>query len=661
MSSAKTHSLSNVITLLAWGLGLVYVFSRFIPCHPVSDFVLNEPFDNIWAQVLHVAYAEHLQFGKDVVFTYGPWGFLARGYYPPTYDISVTAWLVLSLVFICAGWRVARYFTDHQVVAWLWLIGFTAMASMPPGNDISERLTAWGVLLLCLHFFVDERALSPLQGVLAFTLGWLGLVKFTGLMEGGFLVAVIALDNIVRHRRFPWIIPIWLSGIIAFWILAGQQPDLLWPFLKNSWTVANGYTDAMSQGDLLALNPVIYLVIGGGFWVLGIVLLMPPRRASPVFFGLGLGGMLFLSFKQGYVRGDNGHETAAAITLLLIGMAFLAVAARRKQVMIILTLVLVLAATFFASFGARYANPANDFIPQLVLTFSPYNLFSPVDGLTTKRLEQVYEKELLRMGGITVLPPIRGGADLYSFSQNVLFANGMDYRPRPVIQSYSAYTPDLARMNAGWLRTDQAAPDLFFAIQVIDARFASQDDGLSWPELLTRYDIKGTDKLGIYLCMSRSRVPREYRLHPLQETNVTLGKPFALPAATNGPVWAEMEIEKTLAGNLLSFLYKPTALMTAAKLADGTEPVCRLVPGIDRAGFLLSPYVADNASFLALAKADQAVLSGKALRSMTIFESGETGLPPCYQPQIKIRFYRLDFPAQDLRFQIPQSSSGAGE
>jgi hypothetical protein len=645
--AAKPHSLSNIIRLLAWGLGLLYVFSRFIPCQPITDF---ESFDNIWSQILHVAYAEHMQFGQDVVFTYGPWGFLASGYYPPTYLVSVTAWLALSLLFICAGWRVARHFTNNQVMAWLWLIAFTAMASLPGGNDIGGRLTAWGILLLALHFFVEKQDFSPLQACLAFTLGWLGLVKFTGFMEGAFLVMVITADNIVRHRRFPWIIPVWLAGIVIFWLLAGQRPGLLWTFLRNSWELANGYTDAMSLGNLRVLKPVIYLLIGAGFCVLGILLLRPPRRMSGVFLGLGLGGMLFLSFKQGYVRNDDIHETATMFTLLLIGLAWLAVAATRGKTMAILAASLVCVSTLFAACAARFENSGDGFFQELVLTFSPGNLFSPLASAFTNRLQTDYEKQIAVLKANRPLPAVQGGTDLYSFYQITLFANGLSYRPRPVIQSYSAYTPMLARMNADWLRTDRAAPTLFFAIQVIDNELPSQEDGLSWPELLTRYDIKGTDKLGMYLWMSRSPKPREYHLQPLQETTVTLGKPFVLPAATNGLIWAQIEINKTLVGDLLSFFYKPEILLADAKLADGSEQISRLIPGIVRTGFLLSPYIKDTPSFLALAKADEAVFSRKVVLEMTLRESGQSSSSFCYQPQVKIRFYRLDLPAQDVGF-----------
>ncbi len=192
------------------------------------------PLDNVWAQILHVAYARHFQFGREVIFTYGPWGFLARGYYPPTYLISVAAWLALASVFVCAGWRLARHSTNNHLVAWLWLIGFTLFASLPPGDDINNRLVAWAVLLLFLHFFVEDRALTPLQAALVFTFGWLGLVKFTGLMLGGLLVFLIAGNTIAKYRRFPWIIPVWLAGIVFFWLLAGQHLNPLWPFLRNS-------------------------------------------------------------------------------------------------------------------------------------------------------------------------------------------------------------------------------------------------------------------------------------------------------------------------------------------------------------------------------------------------------------------------------------------
>jgi hypothetical protein len=658
-SATKPNHQSTAIRLLFWGFGLLYVSSRFIPGHMLRGYPSNTSVDDAWAQILHVAYAQHMQFGRDIVFTYGPWGFLARGYSPQTYLVSSAAWLILSVVFICAGWRLACYFTPNQAVAWIWLIGFTAAASLPGGNDVSNRLWAWGVLLIFLHFFVEEVALSPLQAALVFTLAWLGLVKFTGFLEGVFLVAVIAMDNITRQRRFPWIILVWLAGIFFFWLLAGQQAGLLGPFLRNSWAMANGYTDAMNEGNLYALDPLFYSLIGVGFCVLSAMLVRPARWVVRIFFGLGMCGILFLSFKQGYVGDDLTHEIASAMTLILIGLACLAVAvATRKLSMISAVVFLFYAAITLAS--DAFARQSSNFGGQLVGTLSIENLFAPVTGLTTKHLPENYKNRLSALRETTPLPPVRNGADLYSCHQAVLFANEMAYRPRPVIQSYSAYTPALAKMNADWLQTVKAAPDLFFAIQPLADRFPSLDDGLSWPELLTLYDINGqSDAADSYLCLSRSATPRGYRLVPLGETAVALGKFFTLPL-TNGPVWAEIEIDKTFAGDLLSFFYKPAVLMADAKLADGSVQRCRLIPGITRAGFLLSPYIADNASFIALARRDEKALAGKEVVSMTVFEGKEPHSTFCYQPGMTIRFYRLDFPAQDVQLRVLKTSINDG-
>jgi hypothetical protein len=43
---------------------------------------------------------------------------------------------------------------------------------------------------------------------------------------------------------------------------------------------------------------------------------------------------------------------------------------------------------------------------------------------------------------------VHGNADVYPLSQTAVLASGLTCQPRPVFQSYSAYTPKLAEMNA---------------------------------------------------------------------------------------------------------------------------------------------------------------------------------------------------------------------
>jgi hypothetical protein len=644
----------TVVRGLAMAGMCLYVFSRFIPCRSVDDYPFNDGMDNAWSLVRHAAFIQHWQFGKDIVFTYGPWGFLARDYYPPTYPIAVTAWIILSLIFLCAGWRLASRLSDNRLVAGLWLVGFTAAASLPAGDDFNIRLVAWGLLLLFLHFFVEERVFTPTQALLVVSLGWLSLVKFTGLVESVMVVAVIAADDLFRRRRFPWIVPLWGASFVCFWFAAGQHLSSLGPFLCNYWRITNGYTEAvMLTGKTEARDAVCFLLIAA----LLCALTGRVAWARCRFFGAlplaGLGTILFIVFKLGFVRNDR-HETISAMALVLISLVCLALAWPGRKRAAGAALCLLMASTLFASSVFNYWFPGDGLGRQLAGTFSIYNLLAPVAGPYTGYLRSSYENDLARERKTHPLPPIEGNADLYSHDQTVLFAHALPYQPRPIIQSYSAYTPELAAMNAAHLRTARAARNILFAIQPLDNRFPSLDDGLSWPELLTLYDIKGaSDDRCTFLLLSRSAAPREFRLTPLQNTSARFGEPVTLPSASNGPVWAEIEIKKSLAGTAVSAFYKPPVLMLAVSLQDHTQHHFRLVPGMARGGFLLSPLITDNRSFAALASTGLQELAGMEVVSMILSADTGSGSTCCYQSPMSVRFYRLDFPLQDHKIPWP--------
>ena len=644
----------TVVRGLAVAGMFLYVFSRFVPYSSVDDYPIIDGIENAWAQVLHVAFSRHWQFGQDIVFTYGPWGFLARGYYPPTYPVSVIAWIILSLVFLCAGWRLACHLSDNRLVAGLWLVGFTAAASIPAGDDFNARLVAWGVLLLFLHFFVEEGVFTPIQALLAVSLGWLSLVKFTGLMESVMVVAVIAADNIFRHRRFPWIVPLWVASLVFFWVAAGQHLSSLGPFLCNSWRITSGYTEAMMLTDKTgARDAVCFLLIAVLLCALTGRVAWVRHRLLGALPLAGLGTILFIVFKLGYVRNDR-HEIISATALVLISLVCLAVAWPGRKRAAGAASCLLIASTLFASSVFNCWLPGNGLWKQLAGTFSIYNLLAPVAGPYSVYLRSNYEKNLASERKAHPLPPIEGDADLYSYDQTILFAHTLLYQPRPVIQSYSAYTPELAEMNAAHLRTARAASNILFAIQPINDRFPSLEDGRYWPELLTLYDLKGaSDDKGTFLLLSRSAAAREFHLTPLQNTSARFGEPVTLPAATNGPVWVEIEIKKSLAGTVVSTLYKPPVLMLTVSLQDHTQRRFRLVPGMAGSGFLLSPLIADTRSFAALASTGRQDLTGLEVVSLTISASTESGSTRCYQSPMAVRFYRLDFPRQDFRMDWP--------
>jgi hypothetical protein len=83
---------------------------------------------------------------------------------------------------------------------------------------------------------------------------------------------------------------------------------------------------------------------------------------------------------------------------------------------------------------------------------------------------------------------------------------------------------------------------------------------------------------------------------------IKLGAAVALPASP-GLVWAEVALKPSLAGRLLTLLYKPPGLMIGYRLAGGQSLAYRYFAGGGETGFLLAPVVRNTQDFGALASA----------------------------------------------------------
>ena len=90
------------------------------------------------------------------------------------------------------------------------------------------------------------------------------------------------------------------------------------------------------------------------------------------------------------------------------------------------------------------------------------------------------------------LPTVRrhtdnGSVDVFGFHQAHALINGLNYRPRPVFQSYVAYNSQLARLNEEYYQSKEAPEYVLFELAGIEHRFPALDDGLALRTLLANY------------------------------------------------------------------------------------------------------------------------------------------------------------------------------
>ena len=264
---------------------------------------------------------------------------------------------------------------------------------------------------------------------------------------------------------------------------------------------------------------------------------------------------------------------------------------------------------------------------------------------SSHRLSDEYEAHLHAIRSELAIDTLPGTTDIYAYNQAYLLASKNVWRPRPVLQSYSAYTPALAEMDREHLL--RRAPDnIVFRVETIDGRVPSLDDGSSWPILLNSFVPQKFDDETLYLkrreeMADADRTPVQEGVHHFHET-------VQLPAA-DSVLFAQLSFTKTIIGKLASFLLKVDPLDVEVGLADGTTRTFRIIPGMTETGFVLSPLIESTGDFASLF-GDRSRLRDKAVKSIRIFP--RAGGTRFWSEQYKLKISKLDMTRAASRKQI---------
>ena len=646
------------VGLIAAGvIAALFLLGLGVPWQPVhADFYgIADYFDYSWMLVLHDALATGKQFGKQIILPYGPTGFIAASVFDPrTYLILVAARLALAGVVMAALWAAARKYIRQPLVALVWLISIILL--MAASADHFFPICA--VLLLLNYFFVSERSASPVVLAMVAALALASLAKVNWLLQGVGVVGAISLDQVWRRRgRGGWIPALYGACLFVFYLATGQSLSSIGAFIWGWAQVAGGHVDAVSVPGpdidvamYLVIALLILVCVGDLHWRgLG--------RAHAVLPTLAVAGLLVLLYKHSFVRQDFAHATIGPMVALAIAIGYApllwqAAGGKIRQGLCIATLVLAGIVASSSLTGNSIPNQRNatllDYAWRQVQGAGAGLVAAGHDLVDPSRLRRDWEADRAKTRADNPLSigAVSGTVDVYPHRQDVLLAYGLDYAPRPASQSLIATAPALARLNAKFLLTPAAPQSILFDIESVDNNYPSALDGLSWPNLLTRYDI--ADYSGAFLILRRARVPREYRLTPVTTLTAHFDEFIDLPPLAGGPYWARFHLTRRTGGRIISAVYKPPLVGITVRttiMPSGTEQLpFRFLPSLAEEGFLLSPLVADRAAFAKLASPGwQKELAPNHVESLKIV-MGEGSYEPWFERDFRIELLRLEFP-----------------
>ncbi|MBX3749978.1 MAG: hypothetical protein KF897_07820 [Opitutaceae bacterium] len=589
---ATTSAADWVARIVFYTLMVLAMFTP--PLAPANEL------DASWRMALSKCFIDGLQFGTDVVFTYGPLGFLMGKTYCGLHYDSLLVWqLIQALVFSCLifrqGLRLQGY-SRYAYFAFFFLLGLSYEDSLH-----QMVIALLGFELLRRH--EEKHLLTP--ALLAGLIGLLGLFKFTNLMIGGIFVLCTA--GLLLWRRQPkaaaWRFG-WFAGVFVIgWVSCGQNPLNLPAYFYNSWEISQGYQETMGIP-----TPPVGLLLGlislGLIIAYALVFLFTlADRARAVATTLALGAFVFLNWKHGFVRAD-GHMIGFFYAVILPATAFpllLDDGPRFRRTQGALRFALVL----FALAGVGHAIPG---LIRGLLSNTQERVVANVTGLMDlSALRAKYQDSLRAEVAYYEMPQTRatiGGAsvDVLGYEQAVAIYNQFNYRPRPVLQSYSAYRPHLSRLNLEYYASDRAPEFVLLKLHTIDQRLVACDDAEVLSLLVHRYEYVLSEK-GFQLWRRKAGPfdPGAIAPQPLRTASLAIGQPFVAEEFSDRPLWAVIDVRPSLLGRLRGFLYKLPIVILRVKNTQGIKTEYRLPLPLGRTGFIINPVVEDIMSYMQFA------------------------------------------------------------
>ncbi len=559
--------------------------------------------DAAWPKVVSRGLSSGKQFGRDIVFTYGPLGAivspLADGHLIGT---KIALHLGLCALVAAVSWMSWRAMPREEGIVFLSALVLCPMAPIAPlegllvvgmtaiallGSRCTARREGWLLVVLCLLITIPA-ALSK------FTL--------TVVSIGMVLATVAALWGAGHGIAAATMAVVWWPGMLAAGMMAGQKRGAVQSYIRWGWEVSRGYAQMSLPADPGSLAQGLIILSGGfflilwGAWRLGKTL---PSLRARLGTWAGLSAVLlalFLFWKHGFTRADGHVRIFFCFAPVILQLpALLPHAIWRRHVLACAGTV-----ALFASMGEA---PASNQRPPGNL---PGGIATRIAGnwnylLHRQRNEKESAKAWKLAAANVALPALAAitrdePVDFLGAHLDYIFASRMKYQGRPIFQSYTAITGPLARLNAEYFSSKRAPRWLLCSLSSmgLDGHFPGSEDALAFWKVLHDYDFKAEENNILLLEKMRGDAPDPELAPVLFEGILQLGNAVPIPAVKEGCLWFQARITWNLTGKIRSGIYQQPPIWMHLKTADGQVEKFRFLPDAAEAGFLIHPCLRHN-------------------------------------------------------------------
>jgi hypothetical protein len=553
-----------------------------------SDFYFWKSLDPSWAITLNYINNENLIWGKDFAFTYGPLSFLGTRI---AWGVNKYSFLIFDLFFLLNYLYIFYYsFKNHNNKLLVVIVSFSLTFFMP--------LYLGGSLALILFFFLlfwiltnienPKTAKYVIQIVLIVLLFY---IKFnTGLISLLiYYFYLLVLFFLKKEKKLKLLIMLLLSLILIFISSVFLNVDLL-GYTKSGIELISGYNEIMYFHDVqfnyLKILAVFFIIISILYLTTLFFIKDNDKKIllfNVVLFVLGI----FILYKQCFVRADEIHIKDFFFYSLLLVICCPVFFKNKILNYRNLFVLLLLGINFYVNISIEGNNKSvskklskSDYIKNFLN-------YTPIAGMYLFPNTNNLPKEILSKIG-------RSSVDVFPWNIHLLIENNLNYKPRPVIQSYSAYTKFLENLNFNFYNTENAPKFIVYDYESIDNRYPLFDESRVNYLLTKKYTI--VDTILHYdrkmLLLEKKNSYKEIKFVKQRDYEIKITDCLKL----NENLYYEINVKNNFKGKILSMIdYSPSLNIIITSESEMTK--YRTSKALLKSGFFKSKIIRNTIDF----------------------------------------------------------------
>jgi len=593
--AARVRALATWTNLWSAAFFVTLVLVRFTPPRAERSIRL----DDSWQQAYPYFHSRGLQAGVDYVFTYGPLAHLEIGhFFAEQFWTRVLLWQLGfgSLVALLLVSLARRIPTRTGRGLFMLMVLLAAQVSESWWSLVIAGVCAW---------LLDDAARSRTRLALGLSaLALVSLVKFPYFLLALLGAGALALAwSFARGKLAGLAVLAGYAGLIAAaWVSAGQGLGTLPAYLATSQEIARGYAQAMHlPATVYALVLAGIALAASGTW-LGAWACARPRTPVRFLGAAVLGAALLLAYKSSFVLYDRDGAF-----FLFAGAAVFVPFTLREH-----------AARWSGAWSLRAGSALRAVIIACALLGAP-SVLDGVDRWPRRELLDIASRCADSWGCLSTLPSFeraqvraatenatlhalpRSAAlvgdqpiDFFGVHQAILLQAGFNYLPRPVFQTYAAFTPALMELNRSFYESERAPSFVAVNLQPFPFHLPTMEDGLALQSLVRHYEPVLSER-GVLL-WERHAPPggTEVVRTVVLDRTVPVGAWLELGALDPGCYVARIEIEPTLLGRLRELAYQPAPLILEVQAMARNPYRFSLGHELAKGGMILDPLIGNQ-------------------------------------------------------------------